>query len=76
MSKYIPYTAQVREYEQQQLRRANGLKTGEYVKYPDPEKGPYIILAKKAELIRQLEAAAAATAVIEENKDLLVKLED
>lgn len=71
MSKYIPFAAQVREYEQQIKRRAYGLKNGTYVNYPDPEKGPYIVLAKKAEAMRAIE-----TEVIAENTELLEKLED
>lgn len=42
-SKYIPYLAQVYELEQQQKRKAFGLKSGFYVKYP-PEATDYFVV--------------------------------
>lgn len=48
MSKYIPWPAVQRELNQQLVRIQHGLKTGFYVRYPDPDKGPHII--RKARL--------------------------
>jgi hypothetical protein len=58
MSRYIPRTAIERESTMQVLRRANGLKTGDYVRYPDADKGPYVI--KKSKLENPLFAEALA----------------
>lgn len=48
MSKYIPHASVTREFYQQIKRKLHGLKTGEYVKYPDAEKGPFVLRADKA----------------------------
>jgi hypothetical protein len=47
MGRYLPYKALLRESNQQAKRLAHGLKTGFYVKYPDPEKGPHVVRASK-----------------------------
>lgn len=51
MSKYIPWAAVAREYNQQLLRIQHGLKTGFYVKYPDPDKGPHIIKKSRLDIL-------------------------
>ncbi len=45
MSKYLPRKVVEMEAFMQIVRRRNGLKDGSYVRYPDAEKGPYIIKA-------------------------------
>lgn len=72
MSKYIPANFVNQEIFMQHKRREYGLQTGEYVKYPDAEKGPYIIKASLAERLR----AEMAEKVVEENASLLEKLKD
>jgi hypothetical protein len=47
MSKYMPPEVVQREHNAQQVRRAKGLKTGFYVRFPDPEKGPFTLTAKR-----------------------------
>lgn len=49
MSKYIPRTAVERETMQQIRRRAHGLKTGDYVRFPDSEKGPFVLKKSRVE---------------------------
>jgi hypothetical protein len=58
VSKYMPYAVVKREYDMQQVRREYGLKSGTHVKWPDKEKGPYIILSKKASILDAIKAAA------------------
>ena len=48
MSQYMPRRIVEREQLAQLKRRTEGLKSGFYVKYPDKEKGPYIIRAALA----------------------------
>lgn len=54
MSKYIPYASVVRETFNQAARKRHGLKTGEYVLYPDPAKGPYVVKATEAKRLNAL----------------------
>lgn len=44
MSKYIPQTAVLHELQQQTLRRKNGLKTGEYIKYPSDDAEDHFVV--------------------------------
>lgn len=57
LSAYIPAGACQRELDMQVKRRVFGLKTGHYVKWPDPTNGPQIILARKAAEPKYVEAA-------------------
>ena len=57
MSRYMPYSVVLREYMAQQVRREYGLKSGFYVKYPDREKGPYVIKASQEAHIMATQAA-------------------
>lgn len=47
MSKYLPQKAQQHEFNMQLKRREHGLKVGTYVRFPDAEKGPFVLLASK-----------------------------
>lgn len=58
MSRYIPRRAVEAEQFMQVVRRQNGLKDGSYVRYPDAEKGPYIIKANKLEQSQHAEVLA------------------
>lgn len=58
MSKYLPYKALQRESNQQAKRLANGLKTGFYVRYPDPVKGPHVVRASKLPELNELNPPA------------------
>lgn len=62
MSKYIPQAAVQREYLAQLQRRAHGLKTGFYIRYPDPESGPFVIKASTPEHVKELYQKAAEIA--------------
>lgn len=53
MSKYLPRRVLIAEAEAQIERRRHGLKTGFYVKFPDPEHGPAIVKAADAEKLKQ-----------------------
>lgn len=44
MSNFIPITAVAHEINQQYKRREHGLKTGEYIKYPDAEAKDHFVL--------------------------------
>jgi len=57
MSKFIPPSAVMREAVAHIKRKVSGLKSGHYVKFPDPEKGPHIVLAKKLTEPAYVEAA-------------------
>lgn len=59
MSKYIPHAAVTRETNMQIVRRQRGLKTGAYVKFPDPDEGPLVVLASFAERLKKLPEYAA-----------------
>lgn len=59
MSRYLPPKVVELESYMQVVRRRNGLKDGSYVRYPDAEKGPYII--KASHLTSEKHAAALAT---------------
>jgi hypothetical protein len=62
MSRYMPARIVNRELNMQDLRRAKGLESGFYVKYPDAEKGPYIL---KASVVAQIRAIELETAKLE-----------
>lgn len=48
MSKFIPHSAVVREYDAQQNRKQHGLKTGDYIKYPDANaKDHFVVKSSK-----------------------------
>lgn len=60
MSKFIP-SAKVQQEAWRQHRSKtkfvnDGLKSGSLVKWPDPEKGPYIVTKEKAEELTKLVA--------------------
>jgi hypothetical protein len=76
MSKYLPYAAQVKEYNMQEKRRAYGLKVGTYVRWPDAEKGPYIVLANKFDELEQARIGEIVTQELEAQDSVLKKLED
>jgi hypothetical protein len=42
MSLYMPARVVYAEMKQQELRRIYGVKIGTHIKFPNPDKGPYI----------------------------------
>lgn len=52
MSKFLPPTAVLNENNQHMKRLRHGLKVGTHVKYPDPEKGPYVLTKKLVERMK------------------------
>lgn len=67
MSKYIPARFVNQEIFMQHKRREHGLKTGAYVKYPDAEKGPYIVKAALAAKLREAKLEQDNNAPKEQN---------
>lgn len=69
MSQYIPRKFVAAELAMQQKRREHGLKTGHYSKWPDKEKGPYIVLTHKIEQLDRLNATSIMNEAIKEGKN-------
>lgn len=61
MSKYISHDRVVAESYMQMKRRQHGLKTGEYVRFPDAVAGPFII---KSSILAKAEANKPETVAL------------
>lgn len=70
MSKYIPFAAQIQELTMQAKRRQHGLKTGDYVLWPDATVGPLIIRAWK---IKPFEAEVGFYDYYRKQADILLE---
>lgn len=69
MSKYLPHAAVVRE-QMQHLRRLNyGLKVGTHVRYPDADKGPYILKKSVVEKMQIEQAASIVKEAIKQGEE-------